>query len=190
MKKIISFALSLAVCAAMTTMTVNAIGTHSIASNDSQNSRGNSDVLMNTSVIPVPTYSVIIPEKVDFGTLTRTTTDEYQTADCSVTANGVSHLFANDKMLTVTVSSNNGYNISDGAAKPNTIPYTLYSVYTDTTKTEVANNEFLSVSGTVNEDYNLKKTVSGKAVVNKKNVKKAGSFKDVLTFTVGLQEVN
>lgn len=153
----------------------------------------NSDTPMSVQgmAISEPTYTVQIPTKVDFGNIQRTKESNIETQPVKIMASNISHLFENQQKLVVTVSSANVYKLSDGAAKPNMLSYNFYTAYTDeTTNTPLSNGLVLEMVGTADSDTALTKTVNGAITVDTADIKKAGTYSDILTFTVALQEVN
>lgn len=151
---------------------------------------GNTQMSVQATTISQPVYTVTIPIKVDFGSITKTKVNSIKTKPMTITANGISNLFANQQKLVVTVTSKNNYHLSDGAETPNMLSYNFYTAYTDeNTNTPISMGQVLEIEGTAENDMNLEKTVNGVITMETKNIKKAGSYTDILTFTVGLQEV-
>lgn len=139
---------------------------------------------IDTEMISKPTYIVHIPEKVEFGQLSKD--DGTIQQPVSVSASEISNLFANQQKLVVRVVSENGYHLIDGSKKSKL----AYTLYTDDAQTPINDGKLLEVVGSIEEDSNISKTIEGVASVDTSEIKKAGNYMDTLTFTLSLQEVD
>lgn len=177
-KKIISALLA-------TALSVSAFSMSAFAkiSNDDSDT-GSTDVTMSAKTIPQPTYTVEIPSSIGFSTLTQTVESNIESTSCTITASGVSNLYANKKMLVVKVASENNFNLK----KDNTasVPYSYYLDDNDTAL-DTTNKVVLTLSGTAENDKDLTKTANNHVSLNTKDITIAGDFSDHLTFTVELK---
>ncbi|MEG1887406.1 MAG: hypothetical protein RR177_04700 [Oscillospiraceae bacterium] len=180
-KKFLASILALSLLAATTAFSVSAAELNPATPN------GNSPLEMTTATIPRPSYTVTIPEKLEFGNLSKSKTDNIISKDVTVTASGVSNLFANQQKLVVTASSKNAFTLKDAAEK-SSMPY---KIYCNGLGTPLANNGVvLEASGSNTDDTNLTMAMNCQAKLNLKDITKAGNYTDLLTFNIALQEVN
>lgn len=141
-------------------------------------------ISIETSTIPQPSYRVTIPERIAFGELSQSI--DVVSQPISVSASGISHLYANQKKLIVQVVSKQEFQLIDETKKYN-LPYAIYK---NETQGLVEDGIFLEITGTKNMDENLSMTVNGVAKLETSKMKKAGVYSDTLIFTLSLQEVN
>lgn len=139
---------------------------------------------IHTETISKPTYIVHIPEKVEFGQLSKD--DGTKQLPLFVSASGISNLFANQQKLVVRVESENGFHLVDGSKKSKL----AYILHTDDAQTPINDGKLLEVVGSIDADTNISKTILGVASVDTSKIKKAGNYMDTLTFTLSLQEVD
>lgn len=187
MKKLISVIMSLAVLGSMTTMTANAVTPNTITSPDTQ---GSGNVLMSGTTISAPSYTVTIPEKIEFGSVkkvvknTPNDTAIVKTAYYQVSAE-YQHLFENQKRLSVALSSDGM--LVNGA---NSISYEMYLC---SRPQEIENGDkIIDVNLTdknTDVDQSLLSFTTMFATLDQRLIKASGDYTGTVTFTVALTDV-
>jgi hypothetical protein len=113
-----------------------------------------------------PTYTIVIPASVDFGTLVKDT--GIASIPFSVTASGL--LLEAGAKVNVTVDGD--FTMSDGGAE---LPYALFKV--------VAGGTALTSGGQF-ASFSVDGVQNGRADVNTATIASAGEFEDTMTFTI------
>ena len=150
--------------------------------------KGNSDITMNGSAISAPTYTVTIPKTVSFGTQQKTAASNIVVTPATISASGVSNLFANQQKLVVTVESKNNFVVTDNILTSSNVPYDFYTSYDDKTKLGT-DKTVLTMVGTSTADKDLSATKECTLALDTKDISKAGNFSDTMTFTIALESV-
>lgn len=178
MKKLLSIILSVAMVLAIS-LTAFAADTTIINPTES----GDSNITMNGATIPSPTYTVTIPEKIEFGNVSKklkSASDDVaitKTAEYTVTAD-YEYLFENQKNLTVSISTDNQIKNGDNAI--------AFNLYKDDNSSLTSGNTIFAIQPTAVE----KNTVSQKmyATLDQREIKASGNYTGTVTFTVALAD--
>lgn len=143
-----------------------------------------SQITMNGTSVPEPTYTVTIPEKIDFGTCNKAMKNDivanrFKTVDIgSVTVNH-SNLYINEKEIEITIGSN--FKITDGTDSLN------YSILKDG-KALVTGEKIATVSAT-QTDLDVTQSTPLTASLDKSQItKNSTTYTGTVSFTVTLAE--
>lgn len=118
-----------------------------------------------------PTFMIIIPSQVDFGTVVKNTGMQEQ--DFSVEAQNV--VIEPGAGIEVRVDVDDGFKLSDGSA--NTLDYSLYNVADLTGATPLAD-------GDLYHRFVSDQTVDGKVTLDTDQITVAGSYSDIMNFII------
>lgn len=150
---------------------------------------GNDESTINLvgTTIPSPIYTLTIPEKLDFGTLTKkvkSVSDIEATAKTAVGNVSVnySNLFDNQKSLIVAISMNNKIKYEG-----NSLPFQLYEKGI-TSDIEIMNGTQLFTIVPTSLDTNVKAEKNVYATLDQRLIKTSGDYTGTLTFTVRITD--
>lgn len=151
------------------------------------NDSGGSIINMTGTTIPAPTYTVTIPEKLEFGTITkkvRTVSDTDAMANTSVQAVAVkySNFFDNQKNLTIAVSTSN--EILKGETS---LAFRLYEKG-ENQDTEITSGTYLFSIEPSSADLNETVEKQIYAAIDQRLIKVGGDYTGTVTFTVAITD--
>lgn len=148
---------------------------------------GESTINMVGTTIPSPTYTLIIPEKLDFGEITKklkTVSEAEAKAKTAVSPVTIkySNLFSNQKNLTVTISTDNKI-IKD----TDSLTFKLYEKEVTTDKEITSGTNLFTIEPTSSDiDVMAEKNIY--ATLDQRSIKASGDYKGIVTFKVTIAD--
>ena len=124
-----------------------------------------------TAVIPAPTYTVTIPAEIDFGTITKSSTESLKTQPIAIFASDVAEL--DGKSVDVSVSGS--FSLASGA---NVLPFEVYK--------QAEGGTALS-SGDSFAAFTADGSVTGRLQLDEADITSAGDYTGTLTFGISLK---
>lgn len=138
---------------------------------------GDTEITANASLQTDPSYIVTIPEGVDLGTITKTTTSTPASQTFDISASNVSNITG--KQIKVAVSTQNGiFKLYSG--DQNTLPFEVYNQATG--GTALANNDVFAT-------FTEAKTVTGRVQVDQQDIVSTEKYSGTMVFTISLENV-
>lgn len=146
-----------------------------------------STVNLQGTTIPVPTYTITIPEKIEFGEITKkvkSTTDMEAIAKTpeSIVSVVYSYLFDNQKHISVTLSTDNKLSSNDSEL--------AFKVYEKgaSNNLELTNGTKVFTIKPTSQDLNAKEEKTIFATVDQRLIKASGDYTGVITFIIAIAD--
>lgn len=178
MKKILSSMLTLAL---LGTMSITVSAQDNTITPDT--GTGDSTINMDGKTIPAPTYTVTIPEKLDFGSISKklkSVSDEQAMAKTSEKAISInySYLFDNQKNITVTLSTD-----SEIVKDNHRLAFKLYE-----NDTEITTGTKIFAIQPTKQDIDVTEEKVIYATLDQRLIQSSGDYTGTATFTLAVAD--